>query len=266
MEKVKIEKLSKRFKGRRDQDDILVLSEINLLVDEGEFVSILGPSGCGKSTLLYIIAGFIQPSEGKLLKDGIPIISPGPDKGIIFQEYALFPWLTVSENIKFGLETQNVPSDEQERIVGKYIEMMHLNRFRDAYIYELSGGMKQRVAIARTLAYEPDIILMDEPLGALDAQTREILQAEILSIWEDFKKTILFVTHSIEEAIYLSTKIVVMSARPGKIIQIIDLRDFSPTEKKSKSSLKFANLRQTIWDVIKDEVKKAQASEFKGEG
>ncbi len=262
--KIKIENLSKNFRGRWDRKDILVLHAINLSIEEGEFVSILGPSGCGKSTLLYIIAGFVPPSQGKVLKDNIPVIAPGPDKGVVFQEYALFPWLTVAKNIGFGLKVQNISSDRRKAIVDKYVEMMHLNSFRDAYIYELSGGMKQRVAIARTLAYEPDIILMDEPLGSLDAQTRELLQEEILQIWERMKKTIIFVTHSIEEAIFLSTRIVIMTARPGTIKEVIDLGDLSGEGKKMKSSPKFNQCRERIWNLIKDEVIKAQMGEFRG--
>lgn len=262
MNKIKIEEVSKEFRGRWDQKDILVLKEINLNIEEGEFVSILGPSGCGKSTLLYIIAGFVQASRGRVLKDDIPIVAPGPDKGVVFQEYALFPWLTVAKNIEFGLKIQNISPEKRETVVNKYVEMMHLNSFRDAYIYELSGGMKQRVAIARTLAYKPDIILMDEPLGSLDAQTRELLQEEILQIWEQTKKTILFVTHSIEEAIFLSTRIVIMTARPGTIKEVLDLRDLSGEEKKTKSSPKFNQFREHIWNLIKDEVVKAQMGEI----
>lgn len=264
MAKIEIGNLSKTFNGRRGQDDVVALHDINLSVEEGEFVSILGPSGCGKSTILYIIAGFITPSGGQILKDNIPIVAPGPDKGVVFQEYALFPWLTVAKNIEFGLKVQNISSKKREAIVNKYVEMMNLTRFRDAYIYELSGGMKQRVAIARTLAYEPDIILMDEPLGALDAQTRELLQEEILQIWERTKKTILFVTHSIDESIFLSTQIVIMSARPGTIKDVIDIRELSRQEKRKKSSAKFLQFREHIWNVLKDEVMKSQMGELQG--
>jgi NitT/TauT family transport system ATP-binding protein len=264
LSKIRAENLSKNFSGRSGQENIQVLYEINLNINDGEFVSILGPSGCGKSTLLYIIAGFVAPSKGKVLKDNIPIVGPGPDKGVIFQEYVLFPWLTVAKNIEFGLKVQNVPFEKRETVVNKYMEMMRLTRFRDAYIYELSGGMKQRVAIARTLAYEPDIILMDEPLGSLDAQTRELLQEEILQIWERTKKTIIFVTHSIEEAIFLSTRIVIMTARPGTIKEVLDLGDFFDEGKKMKSSIKFNQLREQIWNLIKDEVRKAQMGEIRG--
>lgn len=265
MPKIEIQNLSKIFKGRGNQENILALYALNLRIEEGEFVSLLGPSGCGKSTLLYIIAGFIAPSEGQVLKDNKPITAPGPDRGVVFQEFALFPWMTVSENIKFGLKAQNVPTEKQETIVDKYIEMMHLTHFRKAYIYELSGGMKQRVAIARTLAYEPDIILMDEPFGALDAQTRELLQEEILQIWERTKKTILFVTHSIDESIFLSTKIIIMSARPGTIKEVMNIRELFDQEKKTKSNPKFIQFRDHIWNNIKDEVIKAQMGEFQGE-
>ena len=198
-------------------EEIEAVKDFSLDVDSQNFVSIIGPSGCGKSSLLYMVGGFISPTGGKMSVGGSPVTEPGPDRGFIFQEYALFPWKTVMGNVKFGLRHvhRDLGSEEINSIAQDYIDRVGLTGFEDQYPKELSGGMKQRVAIARTLAYDPDILLMDEPFGSLDAQTREILQEDLLDIWTESKKTILFVTHSIEEAVYLSNDIVVMTSHPG---------------------------------------------------
>ncbi len=205
------------------RQSLLALSEITLAVDDGAFVSILGPSGCGKSTLLYIVGGFVNPTEGVAKVKGKAITGPGPDRGPVFQEFALFPWKDVLGNVMYGLRQQGVRRAEAETQSRRLLEMVGLKGFESFYPKELSGGMKQRVAIARTLAYRPAVLLMDEPFGALDAHTRTRLQNDLLNIWERDRKTVLFVTHSVEEAVFLSDKVVVMTRAPGRIKEIVDI-------------------------------------------
>ena len=199
------------------------LKEINLDIKENEFICFIGPSGCGKTTLLRIIAGLDEPSSGGIYLNGELIKGPGPERGMVFQEYSLFPWRTVLDNVAFGPELQGVNKDERYERARQYIKMVDLERFEARYPHELSGGMKQRVAIARALVNDPKALLMDEPFGALDAQTRNIMQSELLRIWEKEKKTVVFVTHSVDEAIYLADRIVILSARPGTIKDIIEI-------------------------------------------
>ncbi|HKU94904.1 MAG TPA: ABC transporter ATP-binding protein [Vineibacter sp.] len=206
-------------KGRRH----LALADISLDVAAGAFVSILGPSGCGKSTLLYIVGGFIPPSTGEVLVNGARVNGPSPDRGPVFQEFALFPWKTVLGNVMYGLERQGVGRQQAQARARELIAMVHLSGYEDFYPKELSGGMKQRVAIARTLAYGPSILLMDEPFGSLDAHTRTRLQNDLLEIWERDRKTVLFVTHSVEEAVFLSDRVVMMSRSPGHLKEVIDI-------------------------------------------
>jgi NitT/TauT family transport system ATP-binding protein len=194
-----------------------------MAISDGEFVSILGPSGSGKSTLLYIVGGFVQPTQGAVHVDGAPVTGPGPDRGPVFQEFALFPWKTVLGNVTYGLDHQGVPRKEALSRANALIEMVHLKGYENFYPKELSGGMKQRVAIARTLAYRPRILLMDEPFGALDAHTRTGLQRDLLDIWERDRKTVLFVTHSVEEAVFLSDRVIVLTRSPGRIKRIVDV-------------------------------------------
>ena len=201
----------------------LALSDISLTIEEGAFVSILGPSGCGKSTLLYIVGGFVNPTQGEATVKGRTITGPGPDRGPVFQEFALFPWKTVLGNVMYGPRQQGVKSTAAEAQARTLIEMVGLKGYENFYPKELSGGMKQRVALARTLAYHPAVLLMDEPFGALDAHTRTRLQNDLLNIWERDRKTVLFVTHSVEEAVFLSDKVVVMTRSPGRIKQVIDI-------------------------------------------
>ena len=219
---IAIERLSKTFESARGTSH-LALSDISLEVADGQFVSILGPSGCGKSTLLYIVGGFVTPSTGSVRVKDAPVTGPGPDRGPVFQEFALFPWKTVLGNVMYGLIEQGAPRAIAEARARALIEMVHLKGYENFYPKELSGGMKQRVAIARTLAYGPSILLMDEPFGALDAHTRTGMQNELLDIWERDRKTVLFVTHSVDEAVFLSDKVVVMTRSPGRIKQIVDI-------------------------------------------
>jgi NitT/TauT family transport system ATP-binding protein len=209
-----------RISGRQDH---LALTGISLAVEDGAFVSILGPSGCGKSTLLYIVGGFVSPTTGVAKVRGKAVTGPGPDRGPVFQEFALFPWKSVLGNVMYGPRQQGVKSAEAEAQSRALIEMVGLKGFEHFYPKELSGGMKQRVALARTLAYHPAVLLMDEPFGALDAHTRTRLQNDLLNIWERDRKTVLFVTHSVDEAVFLSDKVVVMTRSPGRIKKIIDI-------------------------------------------
>jgi len=217
---IDIEAVSKTFETRQGRRH-LALTGISLSVAEGEFVSILGPSGCGKSTLLYIVGGFVAPSEGVARVKGEPVTGPGPDRGPVFQEFALFPWKTVQGNVMYGLVQRGVPKVEAQERARELISLVHLTGYESFYPKELSGGMKQRVALARTLAYRPSILLMDEPFGALDAHTRTRLQNDLLDIWERDRKTVLFVTHSVEEAVFLSDRVAVMTRSPGRIKDIV---------------------------------------------
>jgi NitT/TauT family transport system ATP-binding protein len=219
---IDIDHVSHRFQTSGRQSH-LALSDISLRIEDGAFVSILGPSGCGKSTLLYIVGGFVSPTEGVARVKGQTITGPGPDRGPVFQEFALFPWKSVLGNVMYGLRQQGVSRTDAEAQSRRLIEMVGLKGFENFYPKELSGGMKQRVAIARTLAYHPAVLLMDEPFGALDAHTRTRLQNDLLNIWERDRKTVLFVTHSVDEAVFLSDKVVVMTRAPGRIKEIVDI-------------------------------------------
>ena len=258
MIKVKAEGITKVFlnkNGNNGNGCVEALGGINLEVRTGEFLSIVGPSGCGKSTFLEILGGLIKPSCGSIYIDGKPVNGPNHDRGIVFQGYALFPWRTVTENIAYGLEEKGVPKKTRNEICKKYISLVGLSGFEGHYPYQLSGGMKQRVAIARALAYDPGILLMDEPFAALDAQTRDTLQDEVLRIWEETKKTVLFVTHNIEEAVFLADRIAVMSARPGIIKSIIDIPLSRPRSEDFRTSLDFIKLRQEVGCIVREEAK-----------
>jgi NitT/TauT family transport system ATP-binding protein len=219
---IEIDRVSQVFQTSARKDH-LALSDISLTIEDGAFVSILGPSGCGKSTLLYIVGGFVKPTTGTARMKGNTIVGPGPDRGPVFQEFALFPWKSVLGNVMYGPRQQGVRASDAEAQSRALIEMVGLKGYENFYPKELSGGMKQRVALARTLAYHPEVLLMDEPFGALDAHTRTRLQNDLLNIWERDRKTVLFVTHSVEEAVFLSDKVVMMSRSPGRIRQVIDI-------------------------------------------
>jgi NitT/TauT family transport system ATP-binding protein len=219
---IEIDRVSQVFQTSSRQDHV-ALADISLTIEDGAFVSILGPSGCGKSTLLYIVGGFVDPTRGVARMRGKAITGPGPDRGPVFQEFALFPWKTVLGNVMYGPRQQGIKPAEAEAQSRALIEMVGLKGFEGFYPKELSGGMKQRVALARTLAYHPAVLLMDEPFGALDAHTRTRLQNDLLNIWERDRKTVLFVTHSVEEAVFLSDRVVMMTRSPGRIKQIVDI-------------------------------------------
>ncbi len=232
---IAIETLSKSFRTSTGQQH-LALSDINLNLRHGEFVSIIGPSGCGKSTLLYMVGGFIPPTSGQIKVGGVTVTGPGPDRGPVFQEFALFAWKNVLQNVMYGLRLQGVPKAQAEQRARDLLKMVGLEKFATFYPKELSGGMKQRVAIARTLAYDPKVLLMDEPFGALDAHVRTHLQRDLLQIWEEHRKTVLFVTHSVEEAVYLSDRVIVMAAGPGRIARDIKIELDRP---RARSELMF---------------------------
>jgi NitT/TauT family transport system ATP-binding protein len=249
--KIQIAGVSKAFAS--DGRTAPALTGVDLEVAEREFVCLLGPSGCGKSTLLNIVAGFLAPTTGRVLVDGRPVAGPGADRGVVFPEYVLFPWLTVTGNVEFGLRLRGAPADERQRTVARYLELVGLAAHAAKFPSQLSGGMKQRVAIARALANNPAIILMDEPFGALDAQTREVLQDELSRIQRVEHKTIVFVTHSIREAVYLADRIVVMTSAPGRIKQVFDVK---LPEVRDRFAPEFTRYESEITRVVKEEVAK----------
>ncbi|MEU2264438.1 ABC transporter ATP-binding protein [Streptomyces sp. NPDC019645] len=238
------------------------LDGIDLEIADGEFVVLVGPSGCGKSTLLELLGGLTQPTGGRILLDGEPVTGPGLDRGIVFQQYALLPWRTAQGNVEFGLEATGVPRRQRAALARDFLDLVGLTGFEDRHPHELSGGMRQRVAIARSLAYDPDVLLMDEPFAALDAQTRESLQDELLRIWQRTGKTVVFITHGIDEAVYLGQRVAVMTSRPGRIKQIVPVALGSRTATDDlRSSPEFARHRHEIWSLLHDEVARAQQLE-----
>ena len=242
---------------RSGEQDVLAIDEVDLKIRNQEFATILGPSGCGKSTLLRIVAGLTKPTSGVARMDDRVINEPGQDRGMVFQSYTLFPWLTVKENIQFGLEISGLDKGKQDQIAREFVEKVGLRGFENTYPKGLSGGMKQRVAIARALANNPAILLLDEPFGALDAQTRALMQELLTQVWEELHKTILFVTHDVEEAIFLSDRVFVMTARPGKIKAEIDIPLPRPRSYELKSNEAFLNLKQQALTLIREEAIKA---------
>jgi NitT/TauT family transport system ATP-binding protein len=239
--------------------EVLALEDVSLEIAPREFVALLGPSGCGKSTLLYLIGGFLPIEKGAVSVEGVPVSAPGPDRGIVFQHFALFPWKTVRGNVLYGLEKMGLDAAERSRRAQSYIDLVGLTGFEGSYPSQLSGGMKQRAAIARTLAIDPKILLMDEPFGALDAQTRSLMQAELLAIWQRSPKTVLFVTHDVQEATYLAQRVVVMSARPGRVKAVVETR-FDRADPHLLKSPAFVEKVDEIWGLVRDEALKAQIS------
>ncbi|MDH7593331.1 MAG: ABC transporter ATP-binding protein [Methanomicrobiales archaeon] len=247
--KLRITDLTKSF-TLEDGNTIEALGPLNLEVSDGEFVCILGPSGCGKTTLLRIIGGLERPTSGTISLNSATIEGPNPSMAMIFQEYSLFPWRSVLDNVAFGLEVRGLPKEERHRIARKYIELVGLSGFEANKPYELSGGMRQRVAVARALAIEPKVLLMDEPFGAIDAQARNKMQRELLQIWEKTRKTVLFVTHSVDEAVYLADRIVILTRRPGRIKEIVPVPHHHPRERTEPS---FVEIRRYVLRQITEE-------------
>jgi len=236
---------------------VLAIDDVSLRVRDREFLALLGPSGCGKSTLLYMLGGFLPVEKGAITVDGKPVTGPGPDRGVVFQHFALFPWKTVRANVLYGLERAGLPRDEQTKRAQAFIDMVGLTGFEDSYPSQLSGGMKQRAAIARTLAVDPKILLMDEPFGALDAQTRSLMQTELLGIWNRSPKTVIFVTHDVQEAVFLAQRVAVMSARPGRIKAIVET-PFDRSDPQLQKSRPFIDKVDEIWELVRAEAIKAQ--------
>ena len=270
MSLIRAEGVRKVYRGKKrpgcnKNRDTLAIENLNLEIREGEILALVGPSGCGKSTFLDIVAGLAEHDGGAVYLADKPIDGPGLDRGVVFQGYALFPWRTVLDNVAFGLEAQGIGAKERHRIAHKYVDLVGLSKFEDRFPHELSGGMRQRVAIAWALAFNPKILLMDEPFGALDAQTRERLQFELLRIKQETGMTVLFVTHSIDEAVMLADRIAIMTSRPGTIKAIVDVK--LPRERKAaddliRSSGVFLEAREQVWLSLKSEVDKAAELEY----
>jgi NitT/TauT family transport system ATP-binding protein len=246
MGNLEIRDLNQSF-SRDDGTQLVVLDHLNFDVRDKEFVCILGSSGCGKTTLLRLIAGLDEARAGSIILDGEEIRGPNPKVGFVFQEYSLFPWRNVLDNIAFGLEMKGIIKEERYRAAELYLDLVNLSQFKTSYPSELSGGMRQRIAVARALALEPVLLLMDEPFGALDAQTRNMLQKELLDIWDKTKKTIIFITHSVDEAVFLADRIIVLTPRPGRICQIFPVELKRP---RDRTSVEFAQVRREVLDLI----------------
>ncbi|MFF6779300.1 ABC transporter ATP-binding protein [Streptomyces sp. NPDC012637] len=244
---------------------VTALDGVDLTVGAGEFLVVVGPSGCGKSSLLDLLGGLSRPTSGRILLDGSPVTGPGLDRGIVFQQYALLPWRTAQGNVEFGLEAVGVPRRERAARAREFLDLVGLTGFEGRHPHELSGGMRQRVAIARSLAYDPDVLLMDEPFAALDAQTRESLQDELLRIWRATGKTVVFITHGIDEAVHLGQRVAVMTSRPGRIKEVVPVDLPAPADGDDpRSSPEFARYRHHVWSLLRDEVSRAQQEEREG--
>ena len=245
---IEIRNVSKSYEGREGK--FLALDTVDLNVQANEFICVVGPSGCGKTTLMNIVAGLLQQTTGSVTVRGEVVTGPGKGKGVVFQQYALYPWLTVQKNVEFGLKMKHVDKAKRKQIAEKYIRLVGLEKFTHAYPKELSGGMKQRVAIARAYATNPEVLLMDEPFGALDAQTRAQLQENLLNTWQNERKTCFFITHDVEEAVLLATKIIIMSAGPGRIREIVDVNLPYPRTQETKLTPEFNELKNNIWNKV----------------
>ncbi|MFQ5852277.1 MAG: ABC transporter ATP-binding protein [Candidatus Binatia bacterium] len=264
--KLIVRNLAKAFRRQRDEGFIQVFDGISLEVRPSEFICLVGPSGCGKTTFLRILNGLIPYNSGEIFLDGKAVIKPGVDKGFVFQDSSLLPWRTVTDNIILGLEIQGVDKRIAREKAQEYIALVGLNGFENNYPYELSGGMQQRVNLARALIVDPEILLMDEPFASLDAQTREIMQAELLKMWIQAKKTVVFVTHQIEEAIYLADRVVVFSARPATVREIVKIQIPRPRPLSVKRTKQFLDYADRIWGIIQEEVLRSMGREAKGKG
>jgi NitT/TauT family transport system ATP-binding protein len=259
MSDIRFEHVGKSFpRGRRDN---IALADVSFTVGEREFVAIVGPSGCGKTTLLRIVAGLDAPTSGAVLVGGQRVDGPGPDRAVVFQQFALFPWKTVGDNIAFGLKCKNIPRRERDTVVARYLDLMGMSGTQDSFPHQLSGGMQQRVAIARSYAIDPNVLLMDEPFGALDAQTRTIMQEELIRISRVNPRTVLFVTHSVEEAVFLADRIVVLARNPGRVKEIIEVRAVRQAEgweaRASEEVMEmpsFVHLRAQVWKLLRQQM------------
>src|SRR3954447_806616 len=262
MEQLVLDDVRLTYRRPLDDAEFLAPEAVSLAVEQGEFVAIVGPSGCGKSTLLLLINGLLHPSSGQILLNGRPVASPGPDRALVFQEFALLPWRTVLNNVELGLEVTGQSATARRAIARDNLRLVGLSAFERYYPHQLSGGMRQRVGIARALAVGPEVLLMDEPFGALDAQTRQIMGAVLLRIWERDRKTILFVTHDIDESIYLADRVVVMSANPGRVLEVLPISLPRPRDFEARNSAAFLEYRRRIWDRLEQEVRKSLAWQF----
>ena len=258
MSRLEISNVALEYPGQNNGDTVRALADLNLTIEGQEFVVALGPSGCGKTTLLNLLAGFISPTQGEILLDGRQVRGPAKDRGVVFQKHALLPWMSVIENAEFGLKLQGETLAERRKVAGRYLDLVGLDEFKDHAIYQLSGGMQQRLGIARVLTSDPDILLMDEPFGALDALTRDSMQELILKVWASTRKMIFFITHSVEEALFLATRLVVMSPRPGRILhsfslpfsrQFLECRD----SRAIKSLPDYIELREKIYSIVRNQ-------------
>ena len=252
--------LRMEYPGRRDAQSVLAIDRLDLAVTEGEFVSLVGPSGCGKSTFLMIVAGLLFPTSGSLTVAGAVVTGPAPERAVVFQDSSLLPWYTVVQNVAYGLVCRGMSRKTAAGMVGPLIETVGLKGFEANYPHELSGGMRQRVNLARALAVDPRILLMDEPFASLDAQTREIMQAELLTVWEETRKTVVFITHQISEAVFLSDRVIIMSARPGRILADIQIEIPRPRTLDVKRSPKFVAYEDHIWRELEREVRREMAT------
>ncbi|MHB8618105.1 MAG: ABC transporter ATP-binding protein [Chloroflexota bacterium] len=261
MSKLQATDISMEYYQPRNGRRLLAIDRLSLDIDEGQFVSIVGPSGCGKTTFLKIVDGLIAPTGGRLTLDGKLICGPGRERALVFQDASLFPWFTVQRNVGYGLECQGVQASETHERVQKFIEMAGLKGFETSFPYELSGGMQQRANLARALSVDPELLLMDEPFAALDAQTREIMQEELLNIWRQTGKTVLFITHQINEAIYLSDRVIVLGARPGRLIADLPIDLPRPRPLAVKRQARFLEIEDRIWNLIEGEVKRGMAAD-----
>jgi NitT/TauT family transport system ATP-binding protein len=253
--KLELRNISMQF-SRRGQT-FEALRDVSLQVEAGEFISIVGASGCGKTTLLRIVDGLRPPTRGEVWVDGRPVDRPGPDRGFVFQQDGLFPWRTIIDNVIFGLEVQGKSKGDARKRADTLLKLVGLNGFEQHFPHELSGGMRQRANLARALTIDPDVLLMDEPFASLDAQTREIMQSELLRIWRSNRKTVLFVTHQIDEAVYLADRVVVMTSRPGQVKAVVDVAIPRPRDLSVKRTPRFLELVDEIWKMIEEEVKAA---------
>ena len=246
-----IKGIRKRFKGKDDDAGVLALDRIDLTIRDNEFVTVIGPSGCGKTTLLRIVAGLIEPDEGQVVIDGRVVEGPGPDRAVVFQSFALLPWADVISNVAFGLRLLGVPKADREEKAMRYVKLVGLDGFERSLPSQLSGGMQQRVGLARALSVDPEVLLMDEPFGALDEQTRRLLQEQLIDIWERERKTVIFITHSMEEAVLLGDRLVLMARRPGTIRDVIEVQIPRPRGSDVERTKEFVEIKENVWEQLR---------------